>query len=515
MAWLLATVISLAVSIGLTPVAAAWARRIGLVDQPDGHRKLHARAIPLGGGLAVIASLMIVCGLAFLVSPAFRDGVTEHLLPLLSLVLATCLLCAIGFIDDLQGIRGRQKLLAQLVAALIVAASGTSIERLVLFDHVFEMGIFAIPVTCLWLLAVVNAVNLIDGADGLATTVCIIISVTFAVMAEMLGHPTESLIATALAGSLLGFLFYNRPPAKIFLGDAGSMAIGLLLGVLAIRSSLKGPATITLASATAIWAVLFFDVAMAIARRKLTGRSFYTVDRGHIHHVLQHRGFGPVATIAIIGGACAACAIGALFSVAWKSELWAVLTTAAVLCLIVGSRLFGHHECSLFCERLKGFAVSLVTAVSPSGKTPPKSNGSQRCTRFRGNREWDVLWQSLTEYAERFNLCRVQLNVCSPAISEEYHAVWSSHQEGIDFDCWSIEVPLFCDHLRIGSIAIVGRSARGESNFTWLSDLMDGFESFEIQLAEVIGDEKRAPVATSPRLPGSVAFAAPGGRLDG
>lgn len=512
MFWLLAAIVSLAISVLCTPLTARWARHIGLVDRPDGHRKLHGREIPLGGGIAVILSLGLVSILAASLSVDFRYGVMHQWMPLLSLTLATLMLCLIGFIDDLRGIRGRQKLMAQCVATLLVAVGGTTIERFELFDHTFEMGIFAIPVTCLWLLGVVNAVNLIDGADGLATTVCVIISVTFAVMAQLLGHPIESLIATALAGALLGFLVYNRPPARIFLGDAGSMAIGLLLGVLAIRSSIKGPATIALASATTIWAVLFFDVVMAIARRKLTGRSFYTVDRGHIHHVLQHKGFGPLATIAVVGGACALCAIGALASVAWKSELWAVLTAGSVLSVIVGSRLFGFHECELFTIRLVAFLRSLTTFVRPT--PPPQSNGHHLCTRFRGNREWNLLWNSLIEYAERFNLCRVQLNVCSPAISEEYHAVWTSRHNKVDFDCWNIEVPLHCRNLRIGSLSIVGKSVRGESNFHWLSDLMEGFEAFELQLNEIIEDQTQPqPQTAGQNAPRPVREAVPVGSM--
>ncbi len=500
MLWLLSVVSGLIVSIILTPVAALFARKIGLVDAPDGHRKLHGRVVPLGGGLAIVATLLLMGTALVMFFPEMQQSFLKDPLSLIAILIAVSLICLVGFIDDWQGIRGRQKLAAQTATCLIVAVSGTTIQRFELFGYTWELGIFAIPVTCLWLLAIINAMNLIDGADGLATTVGIVVSITFAIMAHFLGHTLESLIASILAGALLGFLVYNRPPARIFLGDAGSMAIGLLLGVLAIRSCLKGHATVTLAAATTIWTVLFFDVLMAIARRKLTGRSLYTVDRGHIHHVLQYHGFSPAAIVIFVGIACTICAVGALFSVAMKNEAWAILAAGSVIAFIVGFRIFGFSECELFVRRLRSFLFSLTKTLGRKPGLVEQAQGKATCSRFRGNREWDILWESLTTYADRFRLCKVQLNVCSPAISEEYHAVWNSHRETVDFECWSMEVPLYAGDLRIGSLAMVGKTSRTESNFNWLSDLLEGLNAFEMQLLDILDGNKEEnepePVST-------------------
>src|SRR5262249_15642423 len=127
-----------------------------------------------------------------------------------------------------------------------------------------ECGLFATPGPMAWMPGALNALNLIDGSDGVATTVGIVLSLALTALAMVTGHTMDAILAAGLLGALLGFLFYNFPPASVFLGDAGSMLIGLVLGVLAIRSALKGPATVALATPTALWAIPLFDVSMAI-----------------------------------------------------------------------------------------------------------------------------------------------------------------------------------------------------------------------------------------------------------
>lgn len=472
----------------LTPLVAKFARRVGLVDRPDGHRKLHGREVPLGGGIAILLSVFLVIVVSGLFISTVSSALIHQWMPMGAVALAALIICLLGLADDLYGIRGRQKLFGQVIACALAVSGGSIIEKFDLFGQTWELGIFAFPITCLWLVAIINAMNLIDGADGLASTVGIVISIAFAVMAHMLGHPMESLVACMLAGAMAGFLFYNRPPAMIFLGDAGSMTIGLLLGVLAIRSSLKGPATVAIAASAAIWAVVFFDVLMAIARRKLTGRSLYTVDRGHIHHVLLHHGFSPGKTVLTIGLACAVCSIGALVSVALKSETIAILSTLTVLGAFVGTRLFGFHECDLFVRRVKSFLRSMFMKI-PQHSAASGEKGQTICSRFQGNREWEVLWDSLIDYAERFNLSRIQLNISSPVISEEYHAVWNSHHEQANEDSWEMEVPLIAQGKRIGGMSLTGKSLQNESNFHWLADLTEGLQAFEVQLTEIISQE--------------------------
>ena len=187
--------------------------------------------------------------------------------------------------------RARYKVLGQLSAILVLTlGGGFVIERVGLFGMMLELGPAAIPCTALWLLACVNALNLIDGMDGLLGIVGGIALVSLAVIVAMTGYVFEATVALALAGAVIGFLWWNLPPASVYMGDSGSMLIGLVIGAVAIPTSLKGPATVALSAPLAILVLPMFDTTAAVIRRKLTGRGLATADRGHLHHVLMRNG---------------------------------------------------------------------------------------------------------------------------------------------------------------------------------------------------------------------------------
>jgi len=343
----LATVISCSSALLITPIIRALALRWHLVDAPDGFRKLHGRSVPLGGGLSVALAMGMTAALAYGMRAEWAVRLVGDPGVFAGAAAGALLICLVGLIDDRCHLRGRQKLVGQVAAASLVVFGGTTIREISFFGAEIDLGLLAVPFTVLWLLGAVNSLNLIDGIDGLATTVGSILSIAVGLMALLTGHFGEAAVALVLAGALLGFLPYNWPPAKMFLGDAGSMFIGLCLGILAIRSSLKTATTAALVAPMAIWAVPLFDVAMAIVRRKLTGQSIYTTDRGHLHHVLQRHGLGGVATVLVIAGLCLACGLGALASVFWQSELTAAIVCVVVLTVLVATRSFGHSECRL------------------------------------------------------------------------------------------------------------------------------------------------------------------------
>lgn len=479
---LLATfVLAFVTSLLLTPVVRKLARRLGLVDHPDEQRKLHQEATPLGGGGAVLIASVVAVVAALVFSDSQRADASSNANFLAGLLASATLLCIIGLVDDRFGLRGRQKLFGQIVAAGILLASGLVIERVQIFGVTFELGVLSGLLTLFWILGAINAVNLLDGMDGLATCVGIVLSVAVAVMANLAGHPTEAFLALALAGSLTGFLIYNSPPASIFLGDAGSMIIGLILGALAIRSSLKGPASIVLAAPTAIWAIPIFDVMMAILRRKLTGRSIYATDRSHLHHSLQERGYSDRKTVMLVGVLCCVTAIGASLSVYMHNELMAYGAIVAVCALLVVTRLFGHHECVLLVKRLKGLFRSLVPSFSRD-KAGTEHNIQ---TRLRGNRQWEELWETLTSYGERFDLNSIHLNVSLPGIGEEFHASWRRNGTGDDAELWHSDIPLHARNVTVGRLRLTGRSGN-TSVFTWMSDLIAGLGPVESHMADLL-----------------------------
>ena len=469
-------------SLLMTPLVRRFAFRFNIIDHPDAQRKLHTEPIPLCGGVAVVIGMC--CALLFFVffPHPWQQLFSNSSQFLVSFSVAVAGILLLGIADDKFSLRGRQKGFGQIVIAAVLIASGLLIKQVDIFGWRIEMGIMAIPFTLFWLLGAINALNLLDGIDGLASSVGIVISFALGVMAIMTNHPVDAVIAFSLAGSLAGFLIFNYPPAKIFLGDAGSMLIGLVIGVLAIRSSLKGPATIALIAPTAILAIPVFDVSMAILRRKLTGRSIYTTDRGHLHHCLERRGFGNKKTLFTITAFCTLTATAAIASVHYNNELLAIGGVAVVLGAMVLTRSFGHSECFLLARQTFRIAQSLV----PLSKYKEHSN-APLTTRFGGNHEWEELWSTLTDYAERFDLYTVQLNIALPALSEEYHATWARKSIVLPESTWESQIPLVVQQRLVGRLQITGM-IEGNSICNSMGELIEGLAPFEIHIQELLSD---------------------------
>lgn len=470
-------VVAFLASLLATPLVRLLARRLEILDRPDKHRKLHKDAIPLGGGIAVLLGFTVAISIVFAAGLAPPDAIPDIRF-LAGFGLAIVTISLVGLVDDRFVLRGRQKLLGQIVACSILVLAGLRVEQIQIFGHVIRLGLLANPAAFLWMLGAINALNLIDGIDGLATSVGIVLSVALAIMSLMTGHSADALIAIGLAGSLAGFLMYNCPPASIFLGDSGSMLIGLVLGVIALRSSVKGAATPALvAPALAVWAVPIFDVSMAILRRKLTGRSIYSADRAHLHHKLLQRGFSGVATVVLIVSLCCVTATGALISVYLRNQSLALIGVAVVVCSLVLARFFGHGECLLLARRLKHLSLSML----------PRRADQRVRAHLQGSREWDHLWNTLTDFAVRFDLSSVQLNVTLPMIHEEYHASWNRKQRHDESAIWQSDIPLVVQNMNVGRIRING-VCRSDNVCLWMGELIAGLKPFEEQMVELVRD---------------------------
>jgi UDP-GlcNAc:undecaprenyl-phosphate GlcNAc-1-phosphate transferase len=473
------------VSVLATPVVAVSMTRLGIVDRPDGRRKLHGREVPLAGGLAVWAAVLAaVWGL-----PSAAGGPGLDAFSWRWFFVATGLICIVGVVDDVWQVRGRYKLLGQTVAAGILVGSGLLVRRIDLLGWDVELGALAVPVTMLWLLGATNAMNLIDGMDGLASTVGAVIAIALCAMAGLVGRDDEAVVAAALAGGLLGFLIYNFPPARVFLGDTGSMMIGLVLGVVAIRASLKGVATFAVAAPLAAWTLPFFDVGMAVLRRKLTGRSIYSTDRGHLHHRLGERGLTTRRSLLLVALLCSVTAAGAVAAVALRLQWLAPASTVAVAAFLVFGRLFGHSECALLARRMRSLAASFV----PASLVGAGDAARQHSSRLQGSREWDQLWESLVGYAERLGLIEVQLDVSLPAVNEEFFASWKRPFPG-DARPYKVEIPLQGDLGPVGWLRVGGLSPEG-AVCDWVAGITAGLKGFETELAEFLA----APADDAPR----------------
>lgn len=454
------------------------ARRIGLVDRPDGHRKLQSAAIPLGGGIGIFVATLVTIGAIVAWVPAWHATVVAHRFEAMGLLVGATLIVLVGTLDDTVGLRGRQKLLGQAAAAAAIWAFNISIDRVEVLGWSCDLGLFSAPFTIFWLLGAMNALNLLDGIDGLTATMGMVLSLSIAFLAMATQHESIALIAAVLAGSTAGFLWFNFPPASMYLGDSGSMLLGLLVGVLAIQSSLKGPGTVLLAAPLALWTIPIFDSAAAIVRRTLTGRSIYTTDRAHLHHHLLEK-FGHRTTLACIAVVSTATSTAALFSVWWKTDLIALACAAVAVLMFVVTRLFGHSEMVLLMVRLRTLLRSLFTVPSAGGDL-----GWGDAIRLQGSRQWELMWEMLTEWASRLELVHVCLDVNYPTLGEGYHGIWNRRGDGRNERYWRMELPLTVDQRIVGQVKFIGErnSAREQS----LEHLPEIVEEIERQLRYIV-----------------------------
>lgn len=323
---IVALIVAFIASLILTPLVRKLAFRIGAVDQPN-YRKVHTGIMPRIGGLAIFGS--------FLIGYLFLRPEDSHAIGIL--VGATIIILT-GFLDDMLEITAKAKVFGQLAAALIVVLwGGLQIEFINLpFGGQIEFGFLSIPITIIWIIGITNAINLIDGLDGLAAGVSMIALISLSIMAVIMGNPFVVATAAILAASSFGFLFFNFNPAKIFMGDTGSLFLGYMISVLALLG-FKNVAVISLIIPIIILGVPISDTFFAIVRRIRMKQKITAPDKSHLHHCLLRSGFSHKQTVLIIYGIAALFGLAAiLFSQAtvWGSVVLIILILLALELLV-------------------------------------------------------------------------------------------------------------------------------------------------------------------------------------
>lgn len=305
----LTSAVALVVSLGVTPVIRLLAEWRGLLDEPDVERKIHEFPVPRLGGVAIAIAFAAAIGFAALATDDL-DAVGSLRPNRAPAILAGAgLLVIVGVIDDIRGMRAMVKLFWQVAAAVLASALGLSIEQLQMPWGTVELGWLALPVTVAWIVIIINAINLIDGLDGLACGVVLTALGAFALLSASAGvDPTLPIIAAA-GGAAIGFLAYNLHPASIIMGDTGSMFLGFVVGAVAISLTQDGlnpqPPIVPLVAL----AIPLADTAWAVIRRTARGDPFFVADRGHIHHQLLRAGLTQRDAMLILSAVSAALAV--------------------------------------------------------------------------------------------------------------------------------------------------------------------------------------------------------------
>ncbi|MBN2058601.1 MAG: undecaprenyl/decaprenyl-phosphate alpha-N-acetylglucosaminyl 1-phosphate transferase [Candidatus Saganbacteria bacterium] len=285
-----------------TPVVKRLAAKIGAVDVPN-DRKIHSFPVPRLGGLSIYAGFMAAVGLAFLL--AKLAGSRLNFAMGAGVVLGGSLLMLVGIFDDIHTLRPTTKLVWQTIASGIVIAFGVEISFISNpFNGILSLGILAVPLTLFWMVGVTNAINLIDGLDGLATGVTAIASLTLFFVALRTHQVGAAILMISLFGACLAFLRFNFFPATIFLGDSGSMLLGFILAASSVIGVLKTTLVVALIVPLLVLGVPIMDTLFAIGRRIKNGRHPFEADNKHIHHLLLNAGLNKREAVLAIYAAC-------------------------------------------------------------------------------------------------------------------------------------------------------------------------------------------------------------------
>ena len=371
-------IVALVCSFILTPLVRSVARRFGAIDLPGG-RKIHTRPIPRLGGF----SIFIAFHLVLLVSPqfAFFHFPPDFLRGIRFgwIFLASTIILGLGSIDDFKRLPPSVKFLFQILAGLIVAQMCCRIELISLPFGTFNLGIWSIPATIFWVVAITNAINLLDGLDGLAAGTSSIASLAMFGISLLNQNIGVALISLILAGSILGFLKYNFYPASIFLGDSGAYFLGFILSVLSLQGGLKGTTTIAILIPIIALGLPIMDTALSMFRRFLKSLhimevdqeknvikffyldrwSVFKADRDHVHHRLMEIGFTQRNAVLSLYGVSIILGGLALASVYFMSINYALLLTAIAVACYISIRKLGYREIQLLRN---GFLLPLFDA---------------------------------------------------------------------------------------------------------------------------------------------------------
>ena len=330
----------------LTPHVKDFAHKVGAIDVPRDGRRMHKEPIPRLGGLAIF--------MGFLVSVLIFG---KWDMTLLSIMLGAMIIVVLGIFDDIVSLSARFKFVIQIIAASIpVCIGGLKIEFFTSFNpfsnsQYFSLGVFAVPVTIFWIVGITNAVNLIDGLDGLAAGVSSIAAITMLAVGLLTNEIMVAIMMAALAGSCIGFLPYNFNPAKIFMGDTGSTFLGFMLATMSIEGFFKFYAVISFAVPFLILGLPIFDTASAITRRLLQHRSPMSPDRGHVHHKLVDMGFNVKQSVAILYAISGTLGLAAVILTTSGEAKAMFLVAAVIVCMSLGGWILYKFRKSHFARK--------------------------------------------------------------------------------------------------------------------------------------------------------------------
>jgi UDP-GlcNAc:undecaprenyl-phosphate GlcNAc-1-phosphate transferase len=388
------------ISILCTSIIIRFARRAGIFDAPD-IRKVHSRPVPRIGGAAIFVSVMSIIIPVFMVEyfcGTVRLPAGSGVVFLLS---SASLIFLVGLIDDIRGLRARTKLLAQVTAALVVCSGGIRINSVTIVDSwVVNFGWLSWPVTVFWIVGLTNAVNLTDGLDGLAGGICAAACLVITILSFLFGLPVMTVIMLSMLGGLSGFLLFNFNPAKIFMGDSGSLFLGFTIASASIMCATKTGTIVGLAMPVLALGIPVFDTFFSMVRRFLERRSVFSPDRSHFHHRLLALGLRQHHAVLVAYGLTLSAAGLGMFMLVTRNTQTIVVFAGILLLLALVFRAVG-------AVRLRQIIAGLKKKYEIAHQTRKEiENFEQIELYFRDARMFDQWWQAVCFAADKMGFVR-------------------------------------------------------------------------------------------------------------
>jgi len=395
-------------SVALTPLVIVLARRIRAVDRP-GVRTIHTRPVPRMGGVAIFLSAMCLILSVLFMDNRLGEAFRAVRLQLGSLLCTVTFVFLVGLVDDLRGLPARVKFAAETVAAVALCCVGVRITSLQITEgFVLNLGWLSCPLTVLWIVGVTNAVNLSDGLDGLAAGVSAVACATIAIFAIRSADGVMAVFMLALLGGLSGFLLFNFHPAKIFMGDCGSLFLGFTIASSSVMCLTKSAALVGLALPVLALGIPIFDTFCVMLRRFLERRSLFAADRGHFHHRLIDLGLKQRhAVMAVYAATCMAAGFG-LFMMVRNDAGSLVIFGCILLLLILLFRVVGAVH---FRQTIRQFQKkhSLTQQLRRE-----KVAFEHVQLHFRQARTFAQWWRAVRVAAERLDFAWLSLTTTTP-----------------------------------------------------------------------------------------------------
>ena len=410
-----------------TPIVIRIARRLNIVDAPD-VRKVHCEPVPRIGGVAIFISMIALIIPVLLLPNVFGQSFRFNRPKIITLLFAGGFVFLVGLIDDIKGLRVRVKLLSQLIAAVVVCGVGIRINTIFLTDSlVVDLGWFSWLITILWIVGITNAINFVDGLDGLAAGICAATCGVIVILTLYFGPPVMTVIMLCLLGSLSGFLFFNFNPAKIFMGDSGSLFLGFTIASSSVLCASKTETVVGLALPILALGIPIFDTLLSMLRRFLERRSIFSPDFGHFHHRLLALGLRQRhAVIAAYVVTLLAAGLG-MFMLLTRNAQTVIVFVSILLLLVLAFRVVGS-------VRLQETIAGLRRKHTISHQKKREIENFENIElHFRKAEIFDQWWQAVCFAADKMGFTRSFLPLTNRDGTKRILA-WEKNSESIGAD---------------------------------------------------------------------------------